>query len=168
MKKIRIAIDTSVISGIKDNIFRNEVLLLFGEIYKNKRKIEVMIPPQVLLELTFAPEEVKEFFNMLVEINCISFEKSLSLSKKHKSLKRKLYEEILLKVTKKGKKIKKSDLKIYAESVVLKCDYLLTYNNDDLIENKRLLQSTVKSYKNFKITKIVHPKWFISRITGRL
>ncbi len=163
MKKIRIAIDTSVISEIKeDSPNKYETIEFFGMCMQYKNKIDVFVPPTVLEELKNAPPDVLERFKYLEKEECLKVIQGLLIINKRWKMREKIIKHILNEKERKRKSLKSSDLRIIIDSALLRCHFLITYNNEDYRkkEKRNFIENTLKKHK-LVVPKLITPEEFI-------
>ena len=163
MKKLRIAVDTSVISEVKeDSPNKCETIEFFMKCLRYKNKIDVFVPPTVLQELKDAPPEVWEYLEKLEDLECLKIRKGLKLLNKRWKMREKIMKHILNEKERKKKSLKSSDLKIIIDSAILKCHFLISYNIEDFRkkEKREFIEKTLKKHK-LTVPKIMTPKEFI-------
>ncbi|WP_457613851.1 hypothetical protein [Methanocaldococcus sp.] len=165
MKKLRIAVDTSVISGIKDSPARNrEVKRLFREC--GKFKVDIYLPPTIIMELWDAPLVVKWYVVGLSDAGLLNTTYPISALKKKKAIYKKLKKQ-LYQYLEKGviKKTKISDAIIYLECSIISTDYLITYDKKHFLNPEiiKQLNSLLKKHRIKPVTPIL-PKDFINKV----
>jgi len=162
MKKLRIAVDTSVISEVKeDSPNKYETIEFFKRCLQYKNKIDVFVPPTVLRELKKAPPEILKYFKYFEKEGCLKVRQSLLLINKRWKMREKIMKHILNEKERKKKSLKSSDLKIIIDSALLKCHFLISYNIEDFRkkEKRNFIEKTLKKHK-LTIPKIMTPREF--------
>jgi len=163
MKKLRVAVDTSVISEVKeDSPNKYETIEFFGKCLQYKNKIEVFVPPTVLEELKKAPPEVLNYFKWLEKEGCLKVIQSLLIINKRWKTREKLLKHIINEKDRRKKSLKTSDLKIIIDSSLLRCRFLIAYNIEDFRKRgkKEFIEKILKKHKLI-VPKILTPKEFL-------
>jgi len=161
---VKVAIDSSVFSGIKDNVSRNkEVKRLFREC--GKFGVKSYLPPTVIVELAHSPLIVKGYVIGLADAGLINETHAYYTINKKKSTYKKLRKRFLQDLKNNNIKIKTTDALIYLECALIPTNYLITYDKNHLLNDKIIssLNYLLKKYE-LKPAKTISPKEFINRI----